>query len=320
MTTYNKPPLTFQQQVELLKSRGLEITDEQRAIRHLTNISYYRLSAYMLPFKIRENGQYTDQFITGTKWENIHALYVFDRKLRLLVFDAIERIEIGLRTQIIYQLSLKYGSHWHDRSDIFKLSSKYSKRTGKTITTDIFHDLQQHIQTLLVSNHAEVFIKHYKARYDEPVTPPSWMSVETLYFSHLSKICENLRQRADRVAIASRFDLPPEIFCSWLHTINNIRNICAHHGRLWNRTIDVVPEKLHVSKSNVKIWITEPERVKRSKIYYFLCMINYLLQTVNPTSDFKNRLSKLLYDYPNVALWEMGFPKHWQRETMWKID
>lgn len=69
MTTYNKPPLTFQQQVELLKSRGLEITDEQRAIRHLSHISYYRLSAYMLPFKIIKNGQRIDQFITGTKWD-----------------------------------------------------------------------------------------------------------------------------------------------------------------------------------------------------------------------------------------------------------
>lgn len=249
----------------------------------------------------------------------IQALYVFDRKLRLLVFDAIERIEIGLRTQIIYQLSLKYGSHWHDRPEIFKCKSKYIKRTGRTINIDIFQVLQQHIQALLASNNAEVFIKHYKTQYDNPTTPPSWMSVETLYFSHLSQICENLRQRTDQTSIASHFDLPPAIFNSWLHTINYVRNICAHHGRLWNRTFKVVPEKLHQSKSNVKNWITDPERAKRSKVYYFLCVVNYLLQTVNPTSDFKNRLIKLISDYPNVNLSEMGFPKHWQQEAMWKI-
>lgn len=318
MTTYNKPPLTFQQQVELLKSRGLEITDEERVIRHLSHISYYRLSAYMLPFKIVENGQHTDQFIAGTKWEDIQELYVFDRKLRLLVFDAIERIEIGLRTQIIYQLSLKYGSHWHDRSEIFKRRSKYIKRTGKTIDIDIFQELQKHIHALLESNNAEVFIKHYKTRYDNPTTPPSWMSVETLYFSHLSQICENLRQRTDQTSIASHFDLPPAIFNSWLHTINYVRNICAHHGRLWNRTFKVVPEKLHQSRG--KNWITDPEWAKRSRLYYFLCMVNYLLQTVNPTSDFKSRLIKLISDYPNVSLFEMGFPTHWQQEEMWKID
>ena len=104
METYTKPALTYDKQIELLESRGLQITDKARAKRHLSNVSYYRLSAYMLPFKeMDENGVVKDKFLPNTTWDNVYDLYKFDRKLRLLVFDAIERIEIALRTQIIYQ-------------------------------------------------------------------------------------------------------------------------------------------------------------------------------------------------------------------------
>lgn len=120
MKSFNKPPLTYEKQVALLKSRGLRIDDEQRAERHLANINYYRLSAYMLPYKQKEDGVVSDNFIAGTTWDNVYDLYVFDRKLRLLVFDAIERLEIAIRSQIIYQLSHKYGSHWQDNPSIFK--------------------------------------------------------------------------------------------------------------------------------------------------------------------------------------------------------
>ena len=142
MQTYSKPALSFEQQIELLKNRGLGISDEERAKRHLSNVSYYRLSAYMLPYKIMQpNGIVTDYFIKGTIWDDIWNLYKFDRKLRLLVFDAIERIEISLRTQIIYQLSHKYGPHWQNDNNIFKTTA--NSKTGKiySVYNDI-HTLQ----------------------------------------------------------------------------------------------------------------------------------------------------------------------------------
>ena len=112
MSEYTKKPLTYEEQVDLLESRGLIINNKERAIKHLSNISYYRLTAYMLPCKEIKDGSYTDKFIEGKTWDNVYQVYLFDRKLRLLIFDVIERIEISIRTQIIYQLSHKYGSHW----------------------------------------------------------------------------------------------------------------------------------------------------------------------------------------------------------------
>ena len=318
MEQYNKPPLTYTEQVELLKSRGVEFDDDERAKRHLANISYYRLSAYMLPYKKKVDDTILDKFKDGTTWNMIHQLYVFDRKLRLLVFDAIERLEIAIRTQIIYQLSHKYGSHWQDDLNIFNPPVTKVLRDGRIVTFDVYAEIQKHIKEQLGNNKAEVFIQHYRNKYDIPANPPSWMSVEIMYFNHLSRICTGLKKRADINGIASYFDLPPQTFCSWLHAINYIRNICAHHSRLWNRDMNIVPEKLLFSKR--LIWICNPDTVKRSKVYYFFCMLNYLLQTANPTSPFKQRLIELLQEYKDVvSLNAMGFPENWKNERMWEI-
>jgi abortive infection bacteriophage resistance protein len=276
------------------------------------------MSAYMLPYKKKEGEIIMDQFKKGTTWDIIHQLYVFDRKLRLLVFDAIERLEIAIRTQIIYQLSHKYGSHWQDDSSIFNPPATITLRDGRIVTFDAYGEIQKHIKEQLHNNKAEVFIQHYRNKYNNPVNPPSWMSVEIMYFNHLSRICTGLKKRSDINGIASYFALPPQTFCSWLHTINYIRNICAHHARLWNRDMNIVPEKLLFSKSLV--WINNPNTVKRSKIYYFFCMLNYMLQTVNPTSPFKQRLIELLDEYKDViSLNAMGFPTDWKDEKMWEI-
>ena len=317
MEVFNKPPLTYEKQVELLLSRGLIVTDRKRAERHLANISYNRLSAYMLPYKKKENGIIIDAFKEGTMWDDIYDLYVFDRKLRLLVFDAIERLEVAIRTQIIYQLSHNYGSHWQDNAHIFNPPREVTLRDGRTITIDVYREIQSHIKEQLHSNRAEVFIQHYHNKYGTPENPPSWMSVEIMYFNHLSKICTGLKNRADINGIASYFALPPKTFCSWLHTMNYVRNICAHHSRLWNRDLNIVPEKLSFSKH--LIWISNPDTAKRSKTYYFFCMINYMLQVANPTSQFKSKLKELLEEYKNViSLDSMGFPQGWKEEKMWE--
>ncbi|MBR5254860.1 MAG: Abi family protein [Bacteroidales bacterium] len=332
MESYNKQPLTYNKQVELLEGRGLIIPNKEEAEKLLGNISYYRLSAYMLPYKkysenlvcdIKSRKEYTireykEEFEDNVTWNTIIQLYGFDRKLRILVFDAIERIEIALRSQIINQLSLKYGSHWQDDLNIFKPPTTKTLRDGKILTIDVFEEIQKHIKEQLNNNKAEVFIQHYKSKYNSPENPPSWMSVEIMYFSHLSRICTGLRNRKDIVGISSYFNLPPDTFCSWLHTINYIRNICAHHSRLWNRDLNIIPEKLLFSKK--LNWITNPQSVRRSKLYYFLCMINYLLQTANPTSPFKQRLIGLLDEYKNViSLESMGFSENWYNEKMWKV-
>lgn len=134
--------------------------------------------------------------------DDIWNIYKFDRKLRLLVFDAIERIEIALRTQIIYQLSHKYGPHWQNNNNLFKTT--LNSKTGKIYS--VYNDIQAHITEQLNANRKVQFIDHYLKKYNNPQTPPSWMSVELLYFSELSKICQGLGNTQDIKDIATPFE------------------------------------------------------------------------------------------------------------------
>lgn len=318
MQPYSKPALTYEQQIALLQDRGLLINDIERAKKHLSVVSYYRLSAYMLPFKIRSSdGTVTNDFVKGTTWDNIWNLYKFDRKLRLLIFDVIERLEIALRTQLIYQLSHKYGTHWQDNSSIFK-SSKNAKN-GKVYS--VYNDIQAHIHEQLTANRKAIFIEHYLSKYDNPPTPPNWMSMELLYFSELSKICQGLSNKQDIKDIAAYFGVHnEEVFCSWLHSINYVRNICAHHGRLWNHIFAIQPRKYKRAATG-RVWLSDLEvsNVKSSKIYYFICVVLYLLQTVNPQTKFRTHFKQLLNDYPIVNPHYMGFPEGWEKHSLWKI-
>ena len=139
------------------------IKDKSRTKRHLSNVSYYRMSAYMRPFKKRDAvGEPLDDFVEGTTWDDVYNLYKFDRKLRLLVFDAIERIEIAVRTQVIHQLSLKYGAHWQDQKDLF-MPPKINRQNGKIY--DVYADIQKHINDQLSANKRATFIEHYMNTY-----------------------------------------------------------------------------------------------------------------------------------------------------------
>ena len=306
---YTKPPLTYEQQVELLINRGLIVDDKERAIRLLGHISYYRLSAYMLPFKKLENNNYLNQFKEGTRWDDVYNLYLFDRKLRLLVFDAIERIEISIRTQITYQLSHKYGSHWQMNADIFKLNTR--TKNGKIITIDVHKELCQHINEQLKSNQTETFVQHYINIYDTPVMPPSWMCTEIMYFNQLSRICMSLKSRKDLVDIANVYSLPPAQFCSWLHTINYVRNLCAHHSRLWNRDFNIVPQKLNFSKK--LHWISNTKCVQSKKTYYFLCIINFTQESNFMLRNAESHEASRYVNYINCCLWR-------KRHTLYNPD
>jgi len=153
-------------------------------------------------------------------------------------------------------------------------------------------------------------------KYDEPPTPPSWMSVEILYFNQLSLICSSLRSTKDLSDLASYYSLPKDVFKSWLHTINYIRNICAHHSRLWNISFQVTPAKLKFSKT--KKWISAPESAQTTKVYYSICIILYFLQTINPNTKFRSHIFDLFNQFPDINPGLMGFTKGWQTEDIWK--
>lgn len=203
---FNKPPLSTEHQIKLMRSRGLIIHDCEEAARQLSFISYYRLSGYAIFFENQNQGKREHQFKSGTSFNDIMNLYNFDRLLRLLVMDAIECIEVAVRTQICQHLSMAYyDSHWYLRKEIFNENFKFEK---------FLEDCQFEF-----SKSREIFARHYKDNYIDPILPPDWMLIEILSLGTWSVLYQNIKDRKYKKQIAEAFDLSPIELKSWLHSL-----------------------------------------------------------------------------------------------------
>jgi abortive infection bacteriophage resistance protein len=295
---YTKKALSIEQQIDLLKSRGLIIDDVQKARHSLSQISYYRLRAYTYPFQ--NNNTQDHNFTRVLKFSEIIDLYVFDRKLRLFIFDAIEKIEIALRTKIIYEFSLSYGSHWYEDENLYRNRNFFEKNLI-SIRKEINH-----------SN--EIFIDHYKKKYSEPEYPPSWMSIEVISIGSLSKLYSNLKSGQEKKRIAKSFGLPTHIFLeSWMHSFASLRNFCAHHSRIWNRRFTIKPKL----PNNTQYDFIKDKSININKLYAQLCCIKYFVQIIDPSNSFSTDLKELLNTCSLIDMKEMGFPPNWKDEKIW---
>jgi len=295
---YNKLPLTYDQQVEQLINRGMIIPNREKAAHYLSHLNYYRLSGYWLPF---EASHETHQFLPGITFDHVLSLYIFDRELKILIMDAVERIEVSVRTQWAYHLSSRYGSHAHLNSSIFGHQGDYLK-TLSFLCNEIARSEKQ------------VFIKHLLNTYDE-TTPPIWAIVEIMSFGQISKLYSNIRERKDRKLISDHYKLDESVLISFMRHLNIIRNMCAHHSRLWNRKLTtemVLPKKPAFLNKTLNI-------NERKKIYNSLVMMAYFLDIISPNNHFKCRLLHLLNTHPIADTEQMGFPKDWRNYPFWQI-
>jgi len=182
----------------------------------------------------------------------------------------------------------------------------------------LFHDLVQHGKTIIkigeeYKRSDEEFIKAFRNKYSDPL-PPAWMIMEITSFGTLSMLYKNLSPSREKREIANHFGLSDSVFETWLHSIFYLRNICAHHTRLWNRSLSIRPE---MPRSPKKTWLVN-KNIRNSRTYFMLSMVRFLLQTVNPTSRFTEKLKALLDKYPNVDPKAMDFPIGWENESLWE--
>lgn len=305
---YSKPSLSYSQQLQQLKDRGLNIESEKKALHLLENISYYRLSGYWYPMLAQPKSLH--RFKEGASFNTAFKIYCFDREFRRLILGELEKIEVAIRAKIIYILSKNHGAFWFNHLPLFRNSYTYA-RTIEKFEKD-FDDSR------------EDFIIRFKEKYNNPL-PPSWMMLEITSFGSLSFVYSNLKPGRDKRTIANYFGLNERTFESWIHSIIYVRNICAHHGRLWNRDYSIAAN-IPTSLPNTWIKITTlpnadpsfPPVNLNNKTYFFLSMIIYLLNTINPHHSFKIRLKNLLEEYPTIDIKSMGFPTGWEEEDLWK--
>ncbi len=293
---YTKPPLSIAQQVELLKSRGMQIPDPAQAEHYLYHLNYYRLSGYMLPFQIGVEHQFQE----GTTFGQILNLYLFDRKLRLLLMDAIERIEVSVRTQWAYHLAHQYGSHAHLNPGLFQNQRKYE------------HSIQK-LEKEYRRSH-ETFIKHYRQTYTKPEMPPLWVVCEIMSLGHLSSFYQNIKQPQDRERIAKEYGLDEKVLTSFLHHLSHVRNLCAHHSRIWNRCFTITLRLPKKKPANLQAFIN---RQAPRNVYNTLLMMRYMMAITCPGSKWESRLIELLKEHNEVEPSKMGFPNNWEKMSIW---
>lgn len=299
---FAKPAKTFEEQCDILISRGMEVPDKERAIYYLSHINYYRLEAYWLPFEVsREPHQFSKQ----ANFDVILNHYVFDRQLRLLMLDAIERFEVSFRAQWAYHISHHCGPHGY-----------LENRKGLVKNANHLASAQKDLKEQTARSD-EVFITHYRDKYAEPL-PPAWVASEVMSFNLVSRFYSNLRAYKVRQAIAATYQFDETFLEGFLEHICYVRNICAHHSRLWNRHFT---KKMPLPKGKPKglkdnIFVDSTNKTEH-KIYNTIVLMQHLMQTVCPESDWAQRLESLIDEYP-IDIKRMGFPVGWKSLPLWQ--
>ena len=304
---YTKRALTYEEQLDLrLIPRGLSVADRKRALGWLRRVGYYRLSGYLYPLRTTPAN---DQFKPGSTFEIAICLYKFDCELRLLCLQAIDRIEVAVRASVTYHLGRELGPFGHMNPTNFKpMIAATETEPAKGFD---FRDFNGRVMNAEKQS-GEAFIEHYREKYDEEALP-IWMLTEIMSFGLLSKTTESLMDKEIQRKIARDFVLSQTQLVSWLRSLAYVRNVCAHHGRLWNRTISIKPELLPRWRRH---------GVTRDRVYVALLMMAHLLREIAPASKWAERVANHLKTRAggHVSLSAMGVPEDWETTSPWAPD
>lgn len=225
-------------------------------------------------------------------------IYRFDKKLRLLIFNEIEKIEVAVRSAIVnIGCSMTGNPFWMTDGSNFIDASKF-RHTMDLIDSELRHS-------------REDFIVHFKQTYSDTY-PPAWILAEVLPFGFITNIYSNIKTTKIKKCIAQRFGLQVAPFESWLTIVTLTRNSCCHHARVWNKQNTIrpmIPNRITGS------WIALPTDTLR--IYFDICIIKFFLNIISPQNDMKAKLDALLAAFPSIDIAAMGFPLGWQNEPLW---
>ena len=298
------------------------VVDSAQAEQWLNNVGYYRMSAYWYPARQMDPdvmGRRLDQFVPGTEFANVAELYEADRKLRTLVHDGMERIEVAVRTQVVEILCAQQPSNpaFYLSSDSFRskvahlqwLQTAYSRLARAGAKSDS------------VKHHTE----HYSGMF------PFWAVAEVLDFRDVSVLYSGLKSR-DQQAVAENLDIFIDFdvlssnqksqvqrnhpLASWLEQLVLIRNVCAHHSRLWNRSFN--PASTSFIKTNGNLFLLPPDQNER--LFGALQLMSHILRKVSPGTTWPSKITDLLNSAflpnPLVSPPSLGIPLTWDAQTI----
>jgi abortive infection bacteriophage resistance protein len=318
MVQYTSQALPVQSQVTLLVSKGMK-ADINELTNCLSNVSHHRLSGYWESFRVKANSQGDWSFKHGTNFVDVWDRYVFDRQLRLLILDAIERVEVAMRDGLILNLAVNQGAFGYlDEANLPNIRS--IDNTGNVVYThkDFLAQARSLCKREIANGNIAVgeFYENYSDAHGEYL--PYWILTEIVDFGTLCRIFWGA-PTAIKKSIARKYGLKShEILESWMSTLRGARNRCAHHGKFWDGSYRVKP-KLPNAKSVE--WHT-PVEIEAVKDHAFgtLTILKYLMGSIAPQSQWAMRLEALFERFPNIDRNLLGYPNNWNECPIWAGD
>jgi len=300
---YAKPYLPLSDQADLLLKRGL-VADRDHLIEQLSVVGYYRLVGYWYPFRQNDpanpHGK-LDEFEPGTTFDQVWNRYCFDRQLRLLVMDGIERLEVFLRAQLAHRHAERHGPFGY----------AVNPATLPNLRADQHARFRDDLQNQLWRS-PEGFVTHFRNVYTSHHRDlPIWMASELLTFGAMYTFyrgCESAIQQT----VAARLGIHDTVLYSWLETLNVVRNVCGHHARLWNRVLSVKPR----IPERDPLW-NLPVPIPNDRVFAILSICRYSLRIIAPKSQWTERLNELLEAYPAIPRAGLGLIPDWDKHPLW---
>lgn len=295
---------TYPEQVDLLRSRGMTMTDQAHAEHLLARLNYYRLSGYWHPMRRFTAGQAHDEFVEGASFDLVVSLYEFDERLRHTVFTELDHVEMAARAMLGHELGrLDPLIHLNPRK--LGARARQHRKDGRTV-----HEIWLAKYDSAVKNSKEDFVAHHKRKYGGAM--PIWAAVEVMDWGMLSYLY-GMSPTLARNRIADHCALRAPQLESWLKSMNILRNLAAHHARLFNRVYDIKP-KLNDDPRLLAV------AGKMNRAFGQLSLVQYLHRQLELSPA--DKLPRLLDAYPHnplVPLSRTGAPANWQNLALWRI-
>lgn len=298
---YQKAAFSIPAQVSHLFHYNLSGITQKDLEVFLANVSYYRLKGYMYPYR-----DTSKRFVVQNCWAFIESDYNLDQRLRIFLFDCISRVEIAFRSQLVLQMSLAHDSRWYSDSALF-----LNKRT--------FESDYEKLKKNWTRSKSD-FVKHYNNNYDLNYNPPAWMIFETTTIGSLSKYYENIRISSQgKINFLAYWKLKRQqstVLASWIKNIALVRNICAHHDRLFSRSLSTRP--MLITNPQVEVWQNAWNIANNDKVYCTICILKMMLSVCAPQFDFLGGLKTVLKPCSARQLSTMGIPRNWEQLPLFR--
>lgn len=268
MKSYSKPPLLINDQVNLLKERGMLIHDDEKVKNFLLFNNYYKFAGYWKKFAEKKTHIIKN---SNNNFEFFQTLYLNDKELSHIILKYISVMEDALRTQYAYHLAINTSSsHPHLNENNFE-QNKYN---------GLYNILMESFD-----RSSNQFKEHYKQTYIETL-PPIWVLVEILPLGNLINLITKTKPNTI-IDFYNQFNYKRQLLKSFLHSLYFVRNQCAHNSILWNIDYQPLPE----IPSNNKTGILDKINSQRPKIILnFLLILIYLLEEMKLNENIRNDL------------------------------